>query len=91
MKIIAVFNTPGMTQDHYDQCIKELNKAGLESPDGRISHIAGIKDNSWFVADVWESEEQFGKFGESLMPILESIGVPVTEPKIIPFYNSVNR
>ena len=89
MKIIAVFNNPGMTSDQYDQCIKELEDAGLGSPDGRISHLAGVKEGGWFVTDVWESEEKFAKFGESLMPILESIGATVAEPEIIPFYNSL--
>ena len=90
MKILAVFNTPGMTSEQYDQCINELKKAGLGKPDGRISHVAGEKEDGWFVADVWESEEKFAKFGESLMPILDSIGVNVSAPEIIPFYNAID-
>jgi hypothetical protein len=90
MKILAIFNNPGMTADQYDQCIIELEKAGLGSPDGRISHVSGVKEDGWFVTDIWESEEKFAKFGESLMPILESIGVTVAEPEIIPFYNSID-
>jgi len=90
MKILAVFNTPGMTSDQYDQCIDELAKAGLGSPDGRISHVAGAKEDGWFVADVWESEEKFGKFGESLMPILDSIGVKVAPPEVFPFYSAID-
>ncbi len=90
MKILAIFNTPGMTSDQYDQCINELEKAGLGSPDGRISHVCGVNEESMFVIDVWESEEKFTKFGESLMPILESIGVNVPPPNIIPFYNSID-
>jgi hypothetical protein len=79
-----------MTSDQYDQCISELEKAGLGSPDGRISHVCGISEESSFVTDVWESEEKFAKFGESLMPILASIGVNVAPPKIIPFYHSID-
>jgi len=90
MKILAIFNTPGMTADQYDQCIRELENAGLGSPDGRISHVCGINDNGVYVTDVWESEEKFAKFGESLMPILESIGVNVTSPQIVPFHNSID-
>lgn len=89
MKILATFNSPGMTSDQYDNVINELEKAGLGSPDGRISHVCGINEESLFVTDVWESEEKFAKFGESLMPILESIVVNVSPPKIIPFYNSL--
>ena len=89
MKILAVFNTPGMTSDQYDQCLRELDNAGLNNPDGRVLHVAGVKDDGWHVTDVWESEEQFAKFGEALMPILASIGAPIVEPEIIPFYNSI--
>jgi hypothetical protein len=89
MKILAVFNTPGMTSGQYDQCIRELEKAGLGKPDGRISHVCGVNDESFFVTDVWESEEKFAKFGEQLMPILESIGVNVSPPQTFPFYHSI--
>ena len=91
MNIIAVFNTPGMTKDQYDQCVQKLESAGLGSPDGRVSHVCGINDGKCFVADVWESEEKFGKFGETLIPILQSLGVPASEPEIIPFHHSINR
>lgn len=89
MKILAVFNTPGMTSAQYDRCIQELEKAGLGSPAGRLSHVCGIDKNCCFVTDVWESEAKFAAFGENLMPILQQIGVQVSEPMIIPFYNEI--
>ncbi len=89
MKILAVFNTPGMTSAQYDLCISELEKAGLSSPDGRLSHVCGIDQNRCFVTDVWASEAQFAAFGETLMPILQQIGVQVSEPMVIPFYKEI--
>ena len=89
MKILAVFDTKGMNKAQYDACITALEKAGLGSPDGRLSHVCGIDDNRCFVTDVWDSAEQFAAFGETLMPILQQIGVAVSEPMVIPFYNQI--
>jgi hypothetical protein len=89
MALVAIFDVPGMTAEQYDQTVRELEKAGLGNPDGRLYHVAASKDGGWFVVDVWESEEKFGKFGESLMPILQGAGVPPAEPKIYPVHNTI--
>jgi hypothetical protein len=38
------------------------------------------------VVDVWESEEHFNKFGETLVPILTKVGVTQVPPLITPVY-----
>ena len=43
----------------------------------------------WFVLDVWESEEHFERFGQTLMPILMAAGVTPTEPVVRPVHNIV--
>lgn len=35
------------------------------------------------------AEVQFAAFRESLMPFLQRIGVPVSKPMFIPFYNEI--
>jgi hypothetical protein len=40
-----------------------------------LAHIAGQGENGFRVVDVWSSEETFGRFGQTLMPILQEIGV----------------
>ena len=52
MKILAIFKTEGMTTDLYDQCLKALEEAGQGSPDGRLSHVAGVKGDAMYVTDV---------------------------------------
>jgi hypothetical protein len=79
MPIVAVFE--GITPEQYEESVRRLTgKSRLESPadwpvEGLLVHIAGPGENSFRVVDVWESEEAFGRFGESLMPILQDIGV----------------
>ncbi len=70
-----------MTSDQYCQTLQELEAAGLGNPDGRIYHVAAPKEGGWFVTDVWESEEHFGKFSDGLIPVLQAAGVTLAEPQ----------
>lgn len=89
MAIVAHFEIPGMTVEQYEQTLKDLEEAGLGSPDGRIYHVASPIEGGWSVTDVWESEEKLGAFGETLMPILSSTGVTPTQPKITQVHNVI--
>ena len=81
-KQLIIFKFPGVTSDQYDQCWEELRNAGMEHPHGLIHHVGAQSGNDWVVADVWESLEAFEKFGETLMPIVAKIGVPMVQPEI---------
>ncbi|MDF9813405.1 hypothetical protein [Streptomyces sp. SPB162] len=96
MAILIVFDIPGMTQDAYQQSIVKLtggrDKVETSSDwpvPGLITHTAAPTPNGFFVADVWESEEAFQKFGAIIRPILEELGVPDAEPKVYPVVNLV--
>ena|SRR5215216_3770265 len=82
MPVVAVFHVPGFTQERYEESVRRLTdgKSRLESPadwpvQGLLAHVAGEGANGFRVVDVWESEEAFGRFGETLIPILQEIGV----------------
>jgi hypothetical protein len=85
-KQLVQFNIPGMTARQFDQCWDELRKAGHENPPGLVHHTAAQQGNNWVVVDVWESMEQFNKFGEILMPILKKAGVALVPPVVTPVY-----
>ena len=42
MAITAVFDTPGMTQQQYEQTLRGLEAKGLGAPDGRLHHVASL-------------------------------------------------
>ena len=83
MPIIAVFQSPSLTQATYEQVCRKLTngrKTRMESPSdwpvpGILSHAAGQSAQGFRVVDVWESEAAFAAFGEKLMPILQEVGV----------------
>jgi hypothetical protein len=41
------------------------------------------------VFDVWDSQQSFERFGETLMPIMKEIGVDPGQPQIMPIHNVV--
>jgi hypothetical protein len=58
-------------------------------PKGRLDHICFGSGTGLQVFDVWDSQASFDKFGETLMPILDAIGLKMGEPMIEPIVNTV--
>lgn len=82
MPIVAVFQSPSLTQERYEETVRRLTggKSRMASPsdwpvEGLLVHAAGQGEKGFRVVDVWASEETFRRFGEKLMPILEAVGV----------------
>ncbi|WP_200303611.1 hypothetical protein [Streptomyces adelaidensis] len=59
--------------------------------EGLISHTSAPTPDGWLVVDVWESEEAFREFGETILPILRELGVPDARPRIHPVFSMVTR
>ena len=86
MAIGIYFSAAGMSAAKYDECIKLLKKAGAGNPSGRSYHTAfGPKDNL-MVFDVWTSQAAFDKFGKTLMPILQQLGIDPGQPSLMPVH-----
>jgi hypothetical protein len=95
MAIVTVFQSPSLTQSKYEESVRRLTngRGKLESPAdwpvaGLLAHVAGQGADGFRVVDVWQSEDAFRKFGETLLPILQSIGVE-GQPEIYPSHTFV--
>ena len=89
MAIGIYFSGNGMSAAKYDECIKLLKKAGASNPSGRSYHTAfGPKDNL-MVFDVWSSQSAFDKFGKTLMPILQQLGIDPGQPAVMPVHKVI--
>jgi len=89
MAIGIYFSNNGMSAAKYDECIKQLKKAGAGNPSGRSYHAAfGPKDNL-MVFDVWTSQAAFDKFGKKLMPILQQLGIGIGQPAVMPMHKVI--
>jgi hypothetical protein len=95
MAIVAVFQSPTLTQATYEESIRLLSggRSRMEKPGdwpvkGLLVHVAGQGPNGFRVVDVWESEEAFQRFGEKLMPVMKAIGIE-GEPEVYPSHTVV--
>jgi len=76
-----------MTAQQYDEAIRRLEAAGVGKPAGRLHHVCFGTGDKLKVVDIWESEEAFQKFGETLMPIMQEIGLDPGQPSTEPVHN----
>ena len=57
---------------------------------GRTYHFAWVgQDGNIEVFDVWESQESFDKFGETLIPIMNELGTDPGEPAVVEIHNMI--
>lgn len=82
MPIMMVQQGPTLTREKYDQVVARLTggRSKLESladwpVEGILAHSAGDGPNGFMVVDVWESEEAFERFGQTIGPLLQEAGV----------------
>ncbi len=89
MAVVIRVTPQGMTAAKYDECVKRLEQAGAGAPAGRLYHVCfGDKDNL-NISDIWDSTESFERFGQTLRPILEELGIEAGKPAILEVHNMI--
>ena len=89
MAIAITVTPPSMNAGQYERIIRRLEDAGAGAPSGRTFHVAFGTGNSLRVVDVWDSREQFDAFGQTLLPILQDVGVDMGEVETFPLHNQI--
>jgi hypothetical protein len=92
MALGLYFRPQGFTTSVYDATLTQLEQAGagFNKVPGRTFHCAMEVEGNIHVFDVWESMEQFQKFGETLVPIMTKLGVDPGTPVIMKVHNVQN-
>ena len=81
MAIMAVHQTPTLTQERYEEVVRRLiGKARIESTsdlpfDGLVVHVAGQGKAGFCVVDVFASQEAVDAFNEALGSIPRDVGI----------------
>jgi hypothetical protein len=81
MPVVLIHQGPSLTREKYEEIVRKLTgKKQLESAsdwpvEGLLVHAAGESPQGFRVVDVWQSEEACNRFGETLGPILQEVGV----------------
>ncbi len=89
MAYVVRFTPTSMSTQKYDEIIRRLEAAGAAAPQGRLYHVAFGDPNELRVSDIWDTRENFERFGQTLMPILQSVGVDPGNPDWIEVHNII--
>jgi hypothetical protein len=89
MAIGIYFAPESFSTAQYDQCIALLRKAGAAHPKGRTYHASFGPSDKLMIFDVWASQAAFDKFGRTLMPILQQLGLDPGKPEIMPIHKVI--
>ena len=89
MAIGIYFSPAALSAAKYDECIKLLKKAGAGNPAGRSYHAAFGPKDKLMVFDVWTSQKAFDRFGKTLMPILQQIGLDAGQPTVMDIHKVI--
>jgi hypothetical protein len=89
MAIAIYFHPESMSAAQYDDVIRRLEAAGQGKPKGRTHHSTFGPDDHLMVYDVWESQQDFEAFGQTLMPILAEVGLDPGQPDVMPVHNVI--
>jgi hypothetical protein len=89
MPFVLKFKPPGFTAPKYGETLKQLSAAGVGAPKGRSYHVCYGDPDSVDITDIWDSMEDFQAFGQTLVPIMQSMGVDPGQPDIKPVHNII--
>jgi hypothetical protein len=93
MLILAIHQTPTLTQERYEEVVRRLTgKSRIESPsdlpfEGLLVHAAGEGPNGFCVVDVFESEEAVEAFRNALGAIPQEVGI-AEPPQFFPAHTA---
>jgi hypothetical protein len=89
MSILARLTPTNLTLEKYNRVNERLEQAGAMPPDGLEYHVCFGDDGNLRVSEVWESQEKMQTFGETLMPILQEVGVEISPPEFLEVHNQI--
>jgi quinol monooxygenase YgiN len=90
MAIIVHFSPSGLDKSKYDDAIRRLEQAGAGNPPGRLYHCFYDSGGALKVVEVWDSQQSFERHGQTLMPILKSVGIDAGQPVVSPVHNVIS-
>jgi len=82
MPIGVYWAHPDMSQEEYEDSMVRLEERGQGAPEGRLYHFAFKDEKGMHIWSVWESQEAFERFRESLIPAANDSGIEYVQPNI---------
>jgi hypothetical protein len=95
--IMAVHQTPSLTQERYEEVVRRLTtgKRRLESTsdlpfDGLVAHVTGQGKNGFCVVDVFASEEAVESFNAAMGSLPRDVGIE-QPPDFFPIHTFISE
>ena len=82
-------NSPMTAEQGTNECTRRLAGGGVSRPKDRLYHVGFGTPENITVFDVWTSQAAFDAFGQTLMPILQEMGLDVGPPSVMPVHNVI--
>ena len=89
MAISIYVNPASLTAAQYDDIGGRLDAAGAGKPAGRLYHACFGSGDKLQVFEIWESQQASDKFRETLMPILQEVGLDPGQLMVEPVHNVI--
>ena len=95
MHVLAVHQTPTLTQERYEEVVRRLTGKGrIESPHdlpfkGLLMHAAGEAPGGFCVFDVFESWDAVERFRDALGTIPQDVGIE-EPPQFFPAHTAMS-
>ena len=89
MAISIYVNPASLTAAQYDDIRGRLDAAGAGKPAGRLYHACFGSGDKLQVFEIWESQQASDKFRETLMPILQEVGLDPGQLMVEPVHNLI--
>ncbi len=86
--VTTMIEVPGATPEKYRELTQRLGVGADAPPDGLIFHTASKTEDGLLIFNIWESEENFRRFSERVMPMMSEMGMRA-QPRILETINLV--
>jgi len=77
MPVLMIERIDGLDEDRYED-FRKLAKWDSDPPKGFLFHVASFGDGNAYIADVWETAEDFQNFvRDRIMPAAQQLGLAI--------------
>jgi hypothetical protein len=89
-QVLVIVDFKGATQQQYDDSVRDLTAAGQLKLKARPHHFAAVRGDGMYIIDIWESAEDFSKFGEIMIPVILKNGIATPQVEVLPLHNELD-